>query len=267
MSELKFWNTLTRAKEEFQPIDDKNVRMYVCGPTVYDFAHIGNARPAIVFDVLFRLLRHVYGAEHVTYVRNITDVDDKINARALRDYPDLPLNEAIARVTEKTADGFTRTPALGCLEPTHEPRATAHIDGMVAMIQTLIDKGNAYVAEGREGREVLFAVSSMPDYGKLSNRKLDEQQAGARIAVEDHKRNPADFVLWKESAADEPGWDGSFTEGRDRDHPRPPRLAHRMLGDERASPGRDLRHPWRRARPDLPAPRERDRPVLLRPWQ
>jgi cysteinyl-tRNA synthetase len=213
MTELKFWNTLTRAKEEFQPIDPDNVRMYVCGPTVYDYAHIGNARPLIVFDVLYRLLRHVYGESHVTYVRNITDVDDKINARALRDYPDLPLNEAIAKVTEKTADRFHKdAAALGCLEPTHEPRATAHIDGMVKMIQTLIDKGNAYVTSGREGREVLFAVSSMPDYGKLSNRRLDEQQAGARIAVEDHKRNPADFVLWKESAADEPGWDGSFTE-------------------------------------------------------
>ena len=213
MTELKFWNTLTRAKEEFKPIDPDNVRMYVCGPTVYDFAHIGNARPAIVFDVLFRLLRHVYGEDHVTYVRNITDVDDKINARALRDYPDLPLNEAIARVTEKTADRYHKdVAALGCLPPTFEPRATAHIDGMVKMIQTLINKGNAYVTSGREGREVLFAVASMPDYGKLSNRKLDEQQAGARIAVEDHKRNPADFVLWKESAADEPGWDGSFTE-------------------------------------------------------
>lgn len=213
MSELKFWNTLTRVKEEFQPIDKTNVRMYVCGPTVYDFAHIGNARPVIVFDVLFRLLRHVYGADHVTYVRNITDVDDKINARALRDYPDLPLNEAIAKVTAKTADRFHKdAAALGCLEPTFEPRATAHIGGMVKMIQTLIDKGNAYVATGREGREVLFSVASMPDYGKLSNRKLEDQQAGARIAVEDHKRNPADFVLWKESAADEPGWDGSFTE-------------------------------------------------------
>ncbi len=213
MTELKFWNTLTRAKEEFMPIDPDNVRMYVCGPTVYDFAHIGNARPAIVFDVLFRLLRHVYGEDHVTYVRNLTDVDDKINARALRDYPDLPLNEAIAKVTEKTADRYHKdVAALGCLPPTHEPRATAHIDGMVRMIQTLIDKGNAYVTAGREGREVLFSVSSMPDYGKLSNRKLEDQQAGARIAVEEHKRNAADFVLWKESAADEPGWDGVFTE-------------------------------------------------------
>ncbi|WP_420410022.1 cysteine--tRNA ligase [Hoeflea sp.] len=213
MSELKFWNTLTRAKEEFQPIDKSNVRMYVCGPTVYDYAHIGNARPLIVFDVLYRLLRHVYGADHVTYVRNITDVDDKINARALRDYPNLPLNEAIAKVTEKTAERFHKdAAALGCLPPTHEPRATAHIDGMVRMIQTLIDKGNAYVTAGREGREVLFSVGSMPDYGKLSNRKLEDQQAGARVAVEDHKRNAADFVLWKESASDEPGWDGTFTE-------------------------------------------------------
>jgi len=212
MSELKFWNTLTRVKEEFRPIDEKNVRMYVCGPTVYDFAHIGNARPVIVFDVLYRLLRHVYGESHVTYVRNITDVDDKMNARALRDYPDLPLNEAIAKVTEKTADRFHKdAAALGCLPPTHEPRATAHIDGMVKMIQALIDKGNAYVTSGREGREVLFAVGSMPDYGKLSNRKLEDQQAGARIAVEAHKRNPADFVLWKESMSSEPGWDGEFT--------------------------------------------------------
>lgn len=214
MTELKFWNTLTRVKEEFTPIDPKNVRMYVCGPTVYDFAHIGNARPAIVFDVLFRLLRHVYGEDHVTYVRNLTDVDDKINSRALRDYPDLPLNEAIAKVTEKTADRYHKdVAALGCLPPTFEPRATAHIDGMAKMIQTLIDKGNAYVTSGREGREVLFSVSSMPDYGKLSNRKLEDQQAGARIAVEDHKRNPGDFVLWKESATDEPGWDATFTDG------------------------------------------------------
>ncbi|WP_417416651.1 cysteine--tRNA ligase [Hoeflea sp.] len=214
MTELKFWNTLTRVKEEFTPINPDNVRMYVCGPTVYDFAHIGNARPAIVFDVLFRLLRHVYGEDHVTYVRNLTDVDDKINARALRDYPDLPLNEAIAKVTEKTADRYHKdVAALGCLPPTFEPRATAHIDGMIKMIQTLIDKGNAYVTAGREGREVLFSVSSMPDYGKLSNRKLEDQQAGARIAVEDHKRNPGDFVLWKESADDEPGWDASFIDG------------------------------------------------------
>ena len=214
MGELHLYNTLTRAKEAFVPIDPANVRMYVCGPTVYDYAHIGNARPAIVFDVLFRLLRHLYGPQHVTYVRNITDVDDKINARARRDFPDLPLNEAIARVTSKTAEQYHKdVVALGCLPPTVEPRATDHIPGMVAMIQQLLDRGHAYVATGGEGREVLFDVVAMPDYGKLSRRRLDEQQAGARVAVEAHKKNPADFVLWKESSADEPGWEGRFTFG------------------------------------------------------
>ena len=213
MSELKLYNTLTRTKEVFVPEDENNVRMYVCGPTVYDFAHIGNARPVIVFDVLFRLLRHKYGENNVTYVRNITDVDDKINARALRDYPDLPLNEAIRHVTEKTATQYhADVKALGCLEPTHEPRATEHIDGMVTIIQTLLDKGNAYVADGGQGKEVLFRVSSMESYGKLSNRvgKLNEQQEGARVAVESHKENAGDFVLWKQSKDDEPGWEGVF---------------------------------------------------------
>ena len=211
MTELKLYNTLTRTKEVFEPLDPANVRMYVCGPTVYDFAHIGNARPVIVFDVLFRLLRHLYGADHVTYVRNITDVEDKINARALRDFPGLPLNEAIANVTEKTANQFfADAAALGCLEPTAQPRATQHIDGMIAMIQTLIEKGHAYVATGKEGREVLFDVASMPDYGGLSKRNLEDQQAGARVAVEAHKKNPADFVLWKESTGEEPGWDAVF---------------------------------------------------------
>jgi len=214
---LTLYNTLTRTKEPFEPIDANNVRMYVCGPTVYDFAHIGNARPAIVFDVLFRLLRHVYGDDHVTYVRNITDVDDKINARALRDYSDeidagrMSLNAAIRAVTEKTLSQYLEdAKALGCLEPTVQPRATEHIDGMIAMIRTLIAGGHAYVAKGGEGREVLFDVASMPSYGGLSKRNLDEQQAGARIAVEAHKKSPADFVLWKESDADEPGWDGKF---------------------------------------------------------
>ncbi len=213
MSELKLYNTLTRSKETFTPEDDKNVRMYVCGPTVYDFAHIGNARPVIVFDVLYRLLRHKYGAENVIYVRNITDVDDKINARALRDHPDLPLNEAIRIVTEKTATQFhADVKALGCLEPNHEPRATEHIDGMVSIIQTLLDKGHAYIAEGDQGKEVLFRVSSMEKYGELSNRlgKLEEQQEGARVAVESHKENAGDFVLWKQSKHDEPGWGETF---------------------------------------------------------
>ncbi len=212
MTDLTLYNTLTRSKERFEPIDPKNVRMYVCGPTVYDHAHIGNARPVIVFDVLFRLLRHIYGEDNVTYVRNITDVDDKITDRARRDFPDMPLNEAIAQVTERTTAQFQADmAALGCLQPTHEPRATDHIDGMVAMIQTLITRRHAYVAKGEKGREVLFDVTSDDDYGLLSNRKLDDQQAGARVAVESHKKNPGDFVLWKESAADEPGWDGEFS--------------------------------------------------------
>ena len=214
---LRLYNTLTRGKDDFRPIDPADVRMYVCGPTVYDFAHIGNARPVIVFDTLFRLLRHVYGPEHVTYVRNITDVDDKINARALRDYPDLPLNEAIRRVTEKTAEQFHRdVAALGCLSPTFEPRATEFVlarpDGkanMAGLIQDLIDRGHAYEANG----EILFDISSMPDYGQLSRRNLDEQQAGARVAVDAHKKSPGDFVLWKQSSSEEPGWEATFRVG------------------------------------------------------
>jgi cysteinyl-tRNA synthetase len=192
--------------------------MYVCGPTVYDFAHIGNARPVIVFDVLFRLLRHIYGVEHVTYVRNITDVDDKINDRAARDFPGLPLNEAIRQVTEKTERQFhDDVDALGCLRPTVEPRATEFVlpraDGkadMVTLIGQLIARGHAYVAGG----EVLFDTQSMPDYGKLSGRKLDEQLAGARVAVDAHKKHPTDFVLWKLSSDNEPGWDSPWGRGR-----------------------------------------------------
>lgn len=210
---LQLYNTLTREKSEFVPIDDKNVRMYVCGPTVYDFAHIGNARPVIVFDVLNRVLRSIYGDRHVKYVRNITDVDDKINARALRDFPELPLNDAIAKVTEKTTAQFhADVEALGCLAPDIEPRATEYVTAMAEMAQDLINKGFAYVAEGAQGREVLFSVESMPSYGILSNRKLDEQKAGARIAIEDHKRSAGDFVLWKESSETEPGWDARFTQ-------------------------------------------------------
>jgi cysteinyl-tRNA synthetase len=227
MTELKLYNTLTRSKEVFTPIDANNVRLYACGPTVYDFAHIGNARPVIVFDVLFRLLRHVYGPEHVTYVRNITDVDDKINARALRDFPDLPLNEAIARVTEKTADQFHEdVKALGCLEPTHEPTATDNIAGMIAIIETLIAKGHAYNTDG----EVLFNTS-WEQYGQLSRRHLDEQQAGARVAVEAHKKNPGDFVLWKLSSADEPGWDSPWGRGRPGWHIECSAMSKRYLGE------------------------------------
>ena len=208
---LRLYNTLTKKKEEFKPLDPKNVRMYVCGPTVYDFAHIGNARPAIVFDVVFRLLRHIYGETQVKYVRNITDVDDKINARALRDFPGVPLNEAIRSVTEKTYDQYQKdVTALGCLPPTVQPRATEHIKGMVDMISTLINRGHAYEAAG----EVLFNVASMKDYGTLSGRKIEYQLAGARIAVDAHKKNASDFVLWKQSAPDEPGWDSPWGRGR-----------------------------------------------------
>ncbi len=224
---LNLYNTLTRSKKPFQPIDPDNVRMYVCGPTVYDFAHIGNARPVIVFDVLYRLLRHIYGPEHVTYVRNITDVDDKINARALRDFPGLPLNDAIARVTEKTANQFhADVKALGCLEPTHEPRATDNIAQMITIIEALLKRGHAYVAAG----EVLFDTVSMPDYGELSNRKLDEQQAGARVEVEAHKKHPGDFVLWKLSSPEEPGWDSPWGRGRPGWHIECSAMSERYLG-------------------------------------
>ncbi|MGJ5068301.1 cysteine--tRNA ligase [Bradyrhizobium oligotrophicum] len=216
--DLRLYDTASREKRPFVPLDPNNVRMYVCGPTVYDFAHIGNARPVIVFDVLFRLLRHLYGEKHVTYVRNITDVDDKINARAARDFPGLPLNEAIRKVTEVTANQFrSDAAALGSLPPTFEPRATEFVlprpDGkadMVTLIKQLIARGHAYEAGG----EVLFDTRSMPDYGALSGRKLDEQLAGARVAVDAHKKNPADFVLWKQSSEDEPGWDSPWGRGR-----------------------------------------------------
>ena len=224
---LKLYNTLTRSKTEFSPIDADNVRMYVCGPTVYDFAHIGNARPVIVFDVLFRLLRHLYGDDHVTYVRNITDVDDKINARAARDFPGLPLNDAIRQVTEKTAAQFQAdVKALGCLEPTHQPRATDNIEGMQALITALLGNGHAYAANG----EVLFDTAAMPDYGQLSKRPLEDNIAGARVAVDVHKHHPADFVLWKQSSADEPGWDSPWGRGRPGWHIECSAMSERYLG-------------------------------------
>jgi cysteinyl-tRNA synthetase len=206
---LRLYNTLTRRKDNFTPIDPNAVRLYVCGPTVYDFAHIGNARPVIVFDVLFRLLRHLYGEGHVIYTRNITDVDDKINARAERDFPALPLNEAIVKVTEATKQQFDDdVVALGALPPTHEPRATQYIDAMRVMIERLIARGVAYVAEDH----VLFSPNAMnalpgaPRYGTLAHRSLDEMLAGARVDVAPYKRDPMDFVLWKPSRPNEPGW-------------------------------------------------------------
>ncbi len=208
---LTLFNSLTRSKEVFSPIDASNVRMYVCGPTVYDYAHIGNARPAIVFDVLFRLLRHLYGEKHVTYVRNITDVDDKINARAREEYPDLPLNDAVAKVTERTTEQYHKDiAALGCLPPTVEPTCVSHIPDMVKMIETLIANGCAYEAEGH----VLFEVAKAKDYGTLSRRSLDEMMAGARVEVAPYKKNPMDFVLWKPSDDETPGWPSPWGRGR-----------------------------------------------------
>ena len=194
---LRLYNTLTRTKADFVPIDPSNVRMYVCGPTVYDYAHIGNARPVIVFDLLFRLLRHLYGPEHVTYVRNVTDVDDKINARAAE--RGVPIRD----ITEGTLAQFhADIAALGVLEPTVEPRATEHIAEMRTLIERLVKNGHAYVAEDH----VLFDVPSMPDYGRLSKRPLDEMEAGARVDVAPYKRSPLDFVLWKPSKPGEPSW-------------------------------------------------------------
>ncbi len=201
--DLRLYDTLTREKRPFVPLDRRRVRMYVCGPTVYEFAHIGNARPVIVFDVLFRLLRHHFGTGHVAYVRNITDVDDKINARAAEEYPGLPLNEGIRMVTEATERQFHEdVDALGCLRPTVEPRATEHIAEMRELIERLVASGNAYVAD----EHVLFSVPSMPDYGRLSRRSLEELIAGARVEVAPYKRDPADFVLWKRSRPGEPAW-------------------------------------------------------------
>jgi cysteinyl-tRNA synthetase len=218
---LRLYNTLIKAKEELVPLDPANVRMYVCGPTVYDFAHIGNARPVIVFDVLFRLLRHVYGPDHVTYARNLTDVDDKISARARRDFPGEPLNEAINKVTSATTAQFhADVAALGCLAPTAEPRATDHIGEMRAIIERLVARGVAYVAE----EHVLFnvpaakTVAGTPAYGSLARRSLDEMIAGARVDVAPYKRDATDFVLWKPSTeGQEPGWPspcGITTPGR-----------------------------------------------------
>ncbi len=231
MTEIRLWNTKTRAKEVFAPIDPDDVRMYVCGPTVYDRAHLGNARPVIVFDVLFRLLRHVYGAGNVTYVRNITDVDDKINATALA-RKDAGAEGTLEELIHDRADETIRwyhedMDDLGALRPTIEPRATQHIGTMIAMIQGLIETGHAYVAEGH----VLFAVESYADYGKLSGRTVEDMIAGARVEVAPYKRNPMDFVLWKPSDAELPGWDSPWGRGRPGWHIECSAMSFELLGE------------------------------------
>ena len=224
---LRFHNTLTRRKDDFTPLDPERVRLYVCGPTVYDRAHIGNARPVIVFDVLFRLLRHLYGPDHVVYARNITDIDDKIIARAAE------RGITIRDLTEGTARGFAEdVDALGCLRPTVEPRATDHIAEMIAVVEKLIDGGHAYAPVGHGGEgHVLFAVGSMANYGRLSNRTLDEMVAGARVEVAPYKRADGDFVLWKPSTPDEPGWDSPWGRGRPGWHLECSAMSWKHLGE------------------------------------
>ncbi len=227
---IRLHNSKTRVKEDFTPIDPENVRIYLCGPTVYDRAHIGNARNVIMFDVLFRLLRQVYGADHVTYVRNFTDVDDKINAEALRRQSAGEagtLEDLIHERTEETIAWYhADMDALGNLRPTHEPRATEYITQMIAMTEDLIAKGHAYAAEGH----VLFDVRSFPDYGKLSGRSVDDMIAGARVEVAPYKRDPMDFVLWKPSDAETPGWDSPWGRGRPGWHIECSAMSQALLG-------------------------------------
>ncbi len=233
---LHLYNTASRQKEEFVPRDPKNVGMYVCGPTVYDTAHIGNARPVVIFDVLARLLRRLYGEDHVNYVRNITDVEDKIITAAEEN------GETIEELTTRTTKAYHDDMAeMGALPPNREPRATQHIVGMVDMISLLIDKGNAYEADGH----VLFDVTSMPDYGKLSGLNRDELIAGARVEVAPYKRDPADFVLWKPSTDDIPGWDSPWGRGRPGWHIECSVMSKAELGDtfDIHGGGRDLIFP------------------------
>ncbi len=219
---LHFYNTLTRQKEKFIPIDAASIRMYVCGPTVYDFAHIGNARPVVVFDVLFRLLRTLYGDRHVIYVRNITDIDDKIVARAAEN------GETIYDLTARTELQFqTDMTALNALQPTNQPRATEFLNPMQHIIRRLLHKGHAYEKDGH----VLFYTPSMPNYGALSGRNRDDQIAGARVDVAPYKKDPADFVLWKPSTPDQPGWDSPWGRGRPGWHIECSAMAGALLGE------------------------------------
>ncbi len=221
MTNIRLQNTKTRRKEDFAPIDPANVRMYLCGPTVYDRAHLGNARNVLMFDVLFRLLRHEYGADAVTYVRNFTDVDDKINARAAE------TGRAIGDITAETIGWYhDDMDALGAMRPTHEPRATAYIAQMITMTADLITKGHAYEADGH----VLFSVESDPDYGSLSGRSIDDMIAGARVEIAPYKRNPMDFVLWKPSPDGVPGWDSPWGYGRPGWHIECSAMSYDLLG-------------------------------------
>lgn len=222
MTEIYLHNTLTRRKERFVPQQPERVTYYVCGPTVYNYPHIGNARPAVVFDILYRLLCHFYGKDHVVYVRNFTDVDDKINAAAAeRGVPIGEITDRFIKVYQEETD------ALGILRPTVEPRVTQHIPQIIAQIQALIDAGNAYEADGH----VLFNVPSYEQYGALSRRSRDDMIAGARIDVAPYKRDPADFVLWKPSDASQPGWESPWGRGRPGWHIECSAMAETHLGE------------------------------------
>ena len=220
--DLMLYDTFTNSKKKFEPIDPNNVRMYVCGPTVYDYAHVGNARPVIVFDILFRLLQKIYGSENVTYVRNITDVDDKI-IHAANDQ-----NEDIGILTEKTINYFhDDAKYIGALKPTFEPRATEHIPEMIELIEKLISKEFAYVADGN----VLFSSNKFKEYGKLSGKNLDEMVAGSRVGVESYKKEESDFVLWKPSKEDEPSWKSPWGDGRPGWHIECSAMSEKLLGE------------------------------------
>ncbi|MCY3984719.1 MAG: cysteine--tRNA ligase [Roseovarius sp.] len=222
MNTLRLHNTRTRKKEVFIPIDPKNVRMYVCGPTVYDRAHLGNARPVVVFDLLFRLLRHAYGEEHVKYVRNFTDVDDKINAKAAES------GREISDITGETTQWFLEDMAeLGALDPNAMPKATEYVDEMILIIEDLIAGGHAYEASDH----VLFRVRSFDGYGRLSGRSLNDMIAGARVEVAPFKEDPLDFVLWKPSSADLPGWDSPWGRGRPGWHIECSAMSRELLGE------------------------------------
>ena len=220
--ELHLYDTYSKSKKQFSPIDPSNVRMYVCGPTVYDFAHVGNARPVIIFDILFRLLRQIYGSEQVTYARNITDVDDKIIEAAKIN------GETIEELTRRTTNYFHDDADYVCsIQPTVEPKATEHISEMIEMIKTLIEKGFAYESKSN----VLFTSSKFPKYGNLSGKNIDDLIAGARVELEDFKKESSDFVLWKPSKVDEPGWDSPWGHGRPGWHIECSAMSKKYLGE------------------------------------
>ena len=236
MTQIKLYNSKKRFKELFEPIDTKNVRMYVCGPTVYDRAHLGNARPVVVFDMLYRLLRQVYGLKNVNYVRNFTDIDDKINSKSLE------TGEDIKSITDRTIDLYLQDmKELAALEPRSMPRATHFISQMIKMVTDLINKGHAYETDGH----VLFDVDSYADYGSLSGRSIDDMIAGSRVEVAPYKRNPMDFILWKPSDVQTPGWDSPWGRGRPGWHIECSAMAHHHFGDsfDIHGGGNDLQFP------------------------